>query len=368
MVLACRWVGVRAGFWAEKVIVYGLAINGRAREAFEVALATTNVQKVASSETAALQTLHKYELLLSGLSRSRCAEDAEAVFAYVRDDLGLRPSASMYTSLVGVLAIGGVEWEAIEHYLGLMREDQVQPTEALWRRVLLGYAKNGNAELCDRVLGEMATAGVRPSYAVVLAALDAYAHQGNLDMAARWMRLVFNTMRQQAQLESVEPHMVNIGPTLRGIDSRPLSATAWSLEQPEALEPYFTDNRELVWHRSVLALLLDVLGEMSDGHQVVQAWQEIEHLSLHIRSLRLSPHVYMALTRALARQGLLSTYETRVCEAIGQPQNGFTYAQRVEAVEYVQTCLRGHLPARRVVASRQAAQEQETEEQSGLDA
>ncbi|KAJ2778933.1 hypothetical protein GGI15_004035 [Coemansia interrupta] len=364
MVLARRWGGVRAGFWAEKVIVYGLAINKRAREAFEVALATTDVHRVASNETVALQTLHKYELLLSGLSRVRCAEDSEAVFAYVRDDLGLRPSAAMYTSLLGVLAMANVEWEAMEHYLGLMEEDQVEPSEALWRRVLLGYARQGNVELCDHVLGEMAAAGVRPTYVVVAAALEVYGRQGNLEMAARWMRLVFNAMRRQAELESAGPPVVNIGETLRGIDSRPPPpATAWSLEQPEALEGYFSEHSELVWHRSVLALMVDVLGELSDGRQVVQAWEEIELLSGRIRSLRLSPHIYMALARALARQGVLGMYELRVCAEIEGPRNGFTYAQREEALEYIQRCRNGRVPGRRVVASRQGVRAEEADAQ-----
>ncbi|KAJ1720975.1 hypothetical protein LPJ53_004452 [Coemansia erecta] len=371
MVLARRWNGVRAGFWAEKVIVYGLAINGQACEAFEVALATTDVNRVASSETVALQTLHKYELLMSGLSRARCAEDSEAVFAYVRDDLGLRPSAAMYTSLLGALAMAGVEWEAVEHYLGLMREDQVEPSEALWRRVLLGYARQGNVELCDRVLGEMSAAGVRLTYVLVAAALEAYARQGNLEMAARWMRLVFNAMRRQAELESVEQPVVNVGETLRGVDSRPppppLTAAPWSLEQPEALEGYFSEHSELLWHRSVLTLLLDVLGELADGRQVVQAWEEIERLSGQVRSLRMAPHVYMAVARALARQGLLGVYEARVCEAIGEPRNGFTFAQREEALEYVQRCRSGRVPGRRMVASRQGTRAEEAGEQPVLD-
>ncbi|KAJ1876639.1 hypothetical protein LPJ66_012273, partial [Kickxella alabastrina] len=185
-VLSRRWRGVQPGFWAEKTMVYGLAINGMADEAFEVTAATTDPKSISTSQVSAIQAMHKYEVLLNGLSKARCADEAVAVFEYVRNELGLCPSISMYNSLLGVVAAESGDWNVIEEYLQLMEDDGCIIPDTVWKRIMLGVARQGHVHLCDKVLDIMVSRGIPHTYVIVMAAIEAFAQQGNLEMVMRW--------------------------------------------------------------------------------------------------------------------------------------------------------------------------------------
>ncbi|KAJ2467582.1 hypothetical protein EV174_006388, partial [Coemansia sp. RSA 2320] len=211
MVLSRRWPGVSPGFWADKVMIYGLAINGLATEAMEVAVATTDVRSL-ESDTVAIQTIQKYELLLKGLCRGFNADMAEAVFAYVRNELRLWPTVSMYASLLGVLSCRR-DWSNVEVYLALMEEDGHIIPPVVWKRVMLGVAKQGRADLCDKVLDIMVSRGIPHTYVVVSAAIEVFAQRRDNEMVFRWYQVIHKALAAQADKTHAEQQTVNIDST-----------------------------------------------------------------------------------------------------------------------------------------------------------
>ncbi|KAJ2854950.1 hypothetical protein J3B02_002419 [Coemansia erecta] len=367
MVLAQKWSNVKPGFWAEKVMVYGLAINGMAQEAFEVAAATTEVSALSTSGTAAIQAIHKFELLLNGLSKSRCANEAIAVFWYVRDELGLYPSISMYNSLLGLLAANGASWDTITEYLDLIEKDGYSIPESLLNRVLLGVAKQGQMDMCNQILNIMASRHLPFNYIAVLAALEVYARQGDMEMIMRWYNVVYRALQHQTSLSSSQQLLVRIdsprmaiggAASLNQKDSISSSSNkpndvseidngenqykSWSIEHPEQFIDYFIANNVLIWHRSVLACLIELMGELGDEQLVKQLWENISDFGLRVRTLKTSPSMYMSLARSLARHGLLSRYESLLCMWISDKSNKFSYSQQREALDFVKLCLENH--------------------------
>ncbi|KAJ2597310.1 hypothetical protein GGF39_003101 [Coemansia sp. RSA 1721] len=364
IVLAQKWSSVKPGFWAEKVMVYGLAINGKAQEAFEVAVATIEASTLSTSQTAAIQAIHKFELLLNGLSKSRCADEAMAVFWYVRDELGLYPSLSMYNSLLGLLAVNGCEWNMIEKYLKLMEEDGYAIPDSLWNRILLGVAKQGRVDLCDRVLEIMILRNVPFTHIVVLAALEVYARHGNMGMIVRWYDVVYRALQHQAALSPSQQLLVSIDSSRTNVGTNSFSrdnsgvgikeqeievkqSHMWSVEHPEQFVDYFITHSTLVWHRSVLVCLIDLMGELGDEQSAKQLWEDISGFAPRVRTLKNSPSMYMALARSLARHGLLSRYESLLCMWIGDKNNKFSHSQKQEALDFVKLCLENHRIAMR---------------------
>ncbi|KAJ1730340.1 hypothetical protein LPJ61_003064 [Coemansia biformis] len=353
LVLSCRWAGVQTGYWIEKIMIYGLAINRRLDDAFELTAATTAVRP--DSPAVAMQTAHKYELLLNGLSVARCADEAEVVFAHVRDDLGMRPTAAMYNSLLGVLAWSR-GWDEIERYLGLMEQDGHAVPDSAWKRILLGFSKQGRVDLCDRALAAMGSRGIPYTHVVVLAAIQAFAQLGNLDMVMRWYQVIVAALSAQAQQPPARQRAVSVDGTVtssgmqcppagehaatdaasrRGLDPPP------TLMQPEGFAAYFIARNELVWHRSALSTLLDVVGELGSAPLLMQLWDGICGFRHQVRTLRFSPHMYMTFARSLAWHGLLDRHEMRMLSWIHDATNGFSHSQRVEAAEFVEQCMRG---------------------------
>ncbi|KAJ2416162.1 hypothetical protein GGI10_001174 [Coemansia sp. RSA 2530] len=342
LVLSRRWPGIRLGFWADKVMIYGLAINGLATEAMEVAVATTEHQDL-DSDIVAMQTIQKYELLLKGLSRQFNATMAEAVFSYVRDELRLWPSVPMYTSLLGVLACR-CDWSKIETYLTLMEADGHVIPQVVWKRVLLGLAKQGRADLCDKVLDIMVSRGIPHTFVVVLASIEVFAQRGDYEMVARWYQVIYKTLMAQVKKTHAEQQTVNIDGTvthngIRSDDTHPDVVAPTSILQPEDFVEYFIQRNELIWHRSVLACLLEVVGEIGDAPLLMRIWEDIYGFHKEVRTLRMAPHMYMALARSLTRHNLLGRYESTLCMWINDERNGFSYSQQEEAVEYVKLCL-----------------------------
>ncbi|KAJ2812737.1 hypothetical protein H4S07_001191 [Coemansia furcata] len=341
LVLMRRWPKIRLGFWADKVMIYGLAINGLVTEAMEVAVATTDHQDL-DSDIVAMQTIQKYELLLRGLSRQFNDTMAEAVFDYVRNDLRLWPTIPMYTSLLGVLACRS-DWTKIETYLTLMEADGHVIPSVVWKRVLLGLAKQGRADLCDKVLDIMVSRGIPHTFIVVLASIEAFAQRGDYEMVARWYQVIYKTLTAQARKTHSEQQTVNIDGTVThsgmGSDAQPDVITPVSILQPEDFVEYFIQRNELVWHRSVLACLLEVVGEIGDVPLLMRIWEDIYGFHKEVRTLRMAPHMYMALARSLTRHNLLGRYESILCMWISDERNEFSFSQREEAVEYVKLCL-----------------------------
>ncbi|KAJ2793641.1 hypothetical protein H4R21_005812 [Coemansia helicoidea] len=351
-VVAGRWPGVRGGFWIEKLLIYGLAINRHTTQAFELAAATSATPP--ASAAAAMQATHRFELLLSGLSAARCEEELEAAFLHVRDKLGMRPTAAMYSSLLGALAWSR-DWDEIERYLDLMVQDGHPVSDAIWKRLLLGFSKQGRVDLCDRVLAEMGRRGVPCTHVVVQAAIQAFAQLGSLEMVLRWYRVVTAALAAHARLLPAQQRAANIDGTVtnssssssascapsvdRGAEPAPDQPT--TLQQPESFTEYFIARNELVWHRSALSTLVDVIGELGDAPLLLWLWDDIWHHSRRVRTLRLSPHMYMMFARSLAWHGLLDSHEGTILSWIRDPSNGFSFAQQQEAAEFVVRCLRG---------------------------
>ncbi|KAJ1813110.1 hypothetical protein LPJ75_003334, partial [Coemansia sp. RSA 2598] len=378
VVLARKWSGVKPGFWAEKVMVYGLAINGLAQEAFEVATATTEASALSTNRTAAIQAIHKFELLLNGLSKSRCADEAIAVFWYVRDELGLYPSLSMYNSLLGLLAANGASWDMIKEYLDLMEQDGYAIPNSLWNRVLLGMAKQGQVDICSQLLGTMASRSVPFTHIVVLAALEVYARQGSREMIMRWYNVVYRALQHQAGLSHNQQLLVSIDSSRMAVDTDSLSQkeagigrskqdvseaaaeanareeakegpdgeeeqrNIWSIEHPEGFIDYFIANNVLIWHRSVLVCLIDLMGELGDEQSTKRLWEDISDFGSRVRTLKPSPSMYMSLARSLARHGLLNRYESLLCMWIKDTSNKFSFSQQQEALDFVKLCLENH--------------------------
>ncbi|KAJ2899000.1 hypothetical protein IWW38_001154 [Coemansia aciculifera] len=363
LVLTRRWPGIRLGFWADKVMVYGLAINGLAAEAVEVAVATTEHQDL-DNDIVAMQTIQKYELLLKGLSRQFNAAMAEAVFDYVRNELRLWPTVPMYTSLLGVLACRS-GWSKIETFLNLMQEDGHVIPQVVWKRVLLGVAKQGRTDLCDKVLDIMASQGISHTFVVVQAAIEVFYQRGDYEMVARWYQVIYKALTAQAQKTHAEQQAVNIDGTVThsGMSSgvQP-DAVPVSVMQPEEFATYFIQRNELVWHRSVLACLLDVVGEIGEVPLLMRIWEGIYGFHKEVRTLRMAPHMYMALARSLARHNLLGRYESELCEWIRDDQNEFSYSQREEVFDYVRLCLNS--PQQILRQSRRFTNMHSTEEQT----
>ncbi|KAJ1958115.1 hypothetical protein EC988_000482 [Linderina pennispora] len=343
-VLSRQWTGVRPGYWAERVMVYGLAINGMANEAFEVAAATTNVEELAK-EPLALQTAQKYELLLRGLSKIRFVDEAVAVFEYVRNDLGLWPTLSMYSSLLGLLAARG-DWATVEKYLNLMEDDGHVIPHTAWKRILLGFAKQGQIEVCDKILATMAARNIPYTYIVVSAALEAFTRTGNYEMVLRWYSVVHEALVAQAKKSGIEQQAVNIDDTTthggmgtRGSGHSESCAQGNSLQHPEQFIDGFIERNELVWHRNVLVCVLEAIGELGDQTALLRVWEDIYMFQERVRTLTMSPFVFMALARALARTGALVQYEDVVYAWIDEERNGFSYSQRQEAIAFVRECM-----------------------------
>ncbi|KAJ1992238.1 hypothetical protein GGI25_002604 [Coemansia spiralis] len=362
MVLSGRWKGIKSGFWAEQIIIYGLAINGFAIEAAEVAMATTDSESL-TNRVVAMQTIQKYELLLKGLSITQKVDEAEAVFTYIREDLELWPTQAMYSSLIGVVACHR-EWDTIEKYLEMVEEDGLVITETLWKRVLLGVSRQARVDMCDRVLDIMSSRGVPYSHVLVLSAIEAYSRLGNLEMVVRWYNVVYKALQAQAQLSYLGQRDINIDGTathngLRSSIVGSMYNTAVSkqmedqalpyiksLEQPEGFVAYFIQNNELVWHREVLVRILDALGDMGDDSLLIRAWEDILMFQRKVRTLKLSPYMYMVFARSLARLRILDKYEGLLIAWIDDPANCFSKRQREEIIQFVKICKTYHKSAR----------------------
>ncbi|KAJ2641865.1 hypothetical protein GGF44_001929, partial [Coemansia sp. RSA 1694] len=112
-----------------------------------------------------------------------------------------------------------------------------------------------------------------------------------------------------------------------------------SILHPEEFVEYFIQRNELVWHRSVLACLLEVIGEIGDVPLLMRIWEDIYGFHKEVRTLRMAPHMYMSLARSLTRHNLLGRYESVLCEWIRDERNAFSYSQREEAIDFVKLCL-----------------------------
>ncbi|KAI8324634.1 hypothetical protein GQ54DRAFT_256065 [Martensiomyces pterosporus] len=373
MVLSRRWEGVVPGYWAEKIMIYGLAMNGQVDEAFEVAAATTNRDDL-SDDVAAMQTAQKYELLLKGLSKVRYASEAEAVFEYVRSDLGLVPTTSMYNSLLGLLAHEG-QWDKVERYLAAMEEEDGHVIPGfVWKRILLGFAKQGQVDTCDRILGIMASRGIPYTYVVVLAAMEAFTRLGNFEMVVRWYHVIHEALAAQSQKTDMQQRAVSIDDAVghSGLEfygsspKNPMSdgdaMRPGSLLRPEDFVDYFVERNELVWHRSVLACALDAVGELGDSSSLVQLWEDIYGFQSKVRTLKMSPYIYMTLARSLARQALLGRYEDVLNAWANEERNAFSFSQHQEIAQFVKLCLSNHRAALQTPRNRMAAAEFESGE------
>ncbi|KAJ1768512.1 hypothetical protein LPJ74_004832 [Coemansia sp. RSA 1843] len=359
MVISGEWTGIKPGFWADKLMVYGLAINGLDIDASEVAMATNNPLML-DNPFAAMQTVQKYELLLKGLSKTQRVDTAEAMFAYVRDELGLYPTQAMYSSLLGVVACHR-EWEVVEEYIRMMEEDGLLVSENVWRRILLGAAQQARIDMCDKVLSIMSSRGIPLSYVVAVAAIDAYSRLGNLELVVRWYNLVHETLRVQAQtpvsqqrdvsfsgvkkLSSMHSSTISNGPAI-GIGQVDEPPCPCSIEQPEEFIGYFVHKKELVWHRDVLARVLETVGCLGDAVLFMRIWEDIIMFQQKVRTLKLSPYIYMVLARSLARLRILGRYEDHLQVWISDPSNQFTQPQIEEIMRFVDTCKMNHRDAR----------------------
>ncbi|KAJ2617611.1 hypothetical protein H4S08_000252 [Coemansia sp. RSA 1365] len=350
-VLQRKWSGIRTGYWIEKIMIYGLSINKMVSAAFDMAIATTNIEQL-ESEVVAMQTAQKYELLLMGLSKVRCATEAEIAFLYVREKLGMWPTAAMYSSLLGALACDA-NWNAVEKYLALMeKEDEYIVPEAVWKRILLGVARQGRVDLCDKVLKTMASRGIPYTHVVVTAAIDAYAQLGNLNMVVRWYNVIAKALSAQVELSPTRQNAVHIDGTTTslGTDDCTNGQVPYppcTLEQPEGFIAYFIQLNELVWHRSALTSLIDAVGELGDAMLLMQLWKDISHFRLNVVTLRLSPQIYMALARSLAWHSMLNEYANTILSWIRDESNGFSASQQTEAEEFVKQCLENNRNALR---------------------
>ncbi|KAJ2779091.1 hypothetical protein H4R18_004219 [Coemansia javaensis] len=346
-VVAGRWAAVRPGYWIEKIMIYGLAINRHPLEALDVAAATTSRAQLATP-AGAMQAAQKYELLLSGLSAARAsAEAAEAAVAHVRDALGMRPTAAMYASLLGMLAWSR-DWAVLERLLAQMQRDGHPVPDHVWRRILLGLSKQGRVDLCDRVLEIMRARAAPCTHAVALAAIQAFAQLGDLDMVLQWFEAIVAALQAHVQRPPHQQRAVGIGGT---VAAAPLAAAAvdapTSLRQPAAFAAYFIARNELVWHRSALAALIDVAGELGDAALVLRLWATLDAFRARVRTLRFSPHMYMTLARSLAWHAQLDRHHPLIVAWIRDPANAFSYCQRAEAEDFVRRCLRGDRTALR---------------------
>ncbi|KAJ2719736.1 hypothetical protein GGI07_005036 [Coemansia sp. Benny D115] len=355
-VLSQKWESVRSGLWAEKTMVYGLAINGMANEAFEVATATTNMEQLGLSRPYAIQTIHKYELLLNGLSKARMANEAEAVFMYIREELGLLPSVSMYSSLLGVVATACDSWDVLEQYLNLMEADGYSIPETIWKRIMLGVAKQGRVDLCDHVLQIMVVREIPFTYTVVLAAIEAFAQQGSLEMVMRWYHVVYKALEAQSGLNVEKQRAISVDATYANSRMKPHRAVGnthhfnsqgdvlFSIQNPEDFTGYFIERNELIWHRGILVSLIDIVNELGDAASLMQMWEGIFSFRKKVWSLKMSPYVFMALSRSLARHRLLKRYEPLLCSWIKDEGNRFSYSQQEEALGYVSLCKSNYRP------------------------
>ncbi|KAJ2079263.1 hypothetical protein H4R24_003893, partial [Coemansia sp. RSA 988] len=373
-VLQHRWKGIRAGYWIEKIMIYGLSINKMVSAAFDLAIATTNPAQL-ESEVIAMQTAQKYELLLMGLCKVRCAAEAEIVFLYVRDKLGMWPTAAMYSSLLGALACDA-NWSGVEKYLALMEEeDEYIVPEAVWKRILLGVARQGRVDLCDKVLETMSSRGVPYTHVVVTAAIDTYAQLGNLSMIVRWYNVIAEALSAQAGLSPARQNAVHIDGTTTSLGTEDcmggqIPYPPCTLEEPEGFIAYFIWHNELVWHRSALTSLIDAVGELGDAMLLMQLWKDISHFRLKVVTLRLSPQIYMALARSLAWHDLLGQYADTMILWIRDENNGFSASQKTEAEDFIKQCLENNRNALRRPKFRPkiADYNQELlEEETGLD-
>ncbi|KAJ2401571.1 hypothetical protein GGI23_001304 [Coemansia sp. RSA 2559] len=360
MILSGEWTGVEPGFWADKLMVYGLAINGLDIEASEVAMAT-NSPRMFENRFVAMQTVQKYELLLKGLSRTQRVDTAEEMFAYVRDDLGLYPTPLMYSSLLGVVACHR-EWNVVEEYLRTMEEeDELLASEHVWKRILLGAAQQARVDVCDKVLHIMASRGMSLSYSVVVAAVNAYSRLGNLELVVRWYNVVHQTLQVQAQTPLSQQRDVGISGVKKLSDMRGSTISKgpvcemdqmddpprpYSIEQPEAFIAYFIHRKELIWHRDVLACVLETVGYMGDAVLLMRIWEDILMFQQKVRTLRLSPYIFMVLARSLARLKILSRYDDPFQAWVCDQSNQFTKSQIDEIMRFVGVCKANHRNAK----------------------
>ncbi|KAJ2162644.1 hypothetical protein GGF46_000517 [Coemansia sp. RSA 552] len=286
-----RWARVRGGFWLDKIMVYGLTISGHVREALEL---------VESGQAKyPMQTEHKCELLLRGLAKIRApAADAEDAFLLMRDQFGVQPTAGMYAALLTALARAG-SWESVDACLRLMADSDGHAVPAsVWRQILLGFAEQGRVDLCDRVLQIMHGCGHPYTCAVVQAAVDVYARLGDLDMVLRWYRVVASAMAAQARLPPIQQDAVNIDGTRQhcgmgyaGSAAGTPSVPEASLGRPEEFATYFIARNELVWHRNVLAAVVEVAGDFGGVALVLRLWNDILSYRASLVTLRLSPQI-----------------------------------------------------------------------------
>ncbi|KAJ2498468.1 hypothetical protein GGH96_004313 [Coemansia sp. RSA 1972] len=335
-VLQQQWPGVRSGYWLDKLLVYGLALNGRVLEAFELTDATADT----SDGPAALQTAHKYELLLRALSRTRRADDAVSVFEHACKTM--RPTLGMYSSVAGVLA-SECGWKEAEKCLKQMYDNGFMVPDNVWKRVLLGVARRGHIDSCDHILAVMAANNIACSYIVVQAAVDAYAQLGDVAMLARWTGVVVAALHAHAQLPKTRQRHISIDgkPAYTSSAVQPAFAESLTLARPELFTDDFVARNELVWHRAVLTSLLNAVGQHGTAQQVMRLWETLCEFRTRVSTLRFSPQMYMALARALAWHDLLARYEPLILAWMRDAANGFSFSQKYEIELFVRSCIRG---------------------------
>ncbi|KAJ1940922.1 hypothetical protein FBU59_003662 [Linderina macrospora] len=193
----------------------------------------------------------------------------------------------------------------------------------------------------------MASRSIPYTYAVVSAALEAFTRTGNYEMVLRWYNVVHEALAAHATRSSIEQQAVNIDGTTThggmGMASSRRSETEMqggdSLLNPEQFIDGFIERNELVWHRNVLVCVLEAIGEFGDRAALLQVWEDIYTFQESVRTLKMSPFVFMALARALARTGSLARYEDAVYAWIDEERNGFSYSQRQEAIAFVRECI-----------------------------
>ncbi|KAJ2797789.1 hypothetical protein H4R20_005063, partial [Coemansia guatemalensis] len=238
-------------------------------------------------------------------------------------------------------------------YLALMEEeDEYIVPEAVWKRILLGVARQGRVDLCDKVLEIMASRSIPYTHVVVTAAIDAYAQLGNLSMIVRWYSVISAALSAQVDLSPARQNAVHIDGTTTslGVEDRAGERIPYppcTLEEPEGFIAYFIQLNELVWHRSALTSLIDAVGELGDEVLLMQLWKDISHFRLKVVTLRLSPQIYMALARSLAWHELLGQYANTLILWIRDESNGFSASQQTEAEDFIKQCLENNKNALR---------------------
>ncbi|KAJ2762394.1 hypothetical protein H4S06_000681 [Coemansia sp. BCRC 34490] len=348
LIVSGKWASIEPGFWADSLIIHGLANEGLDTEASYVTMATDD-RRMSENQVVAMLTIRKYELLLKALSRRQRVDLAEAMFAYIRNNLGLYPTPSIYGSLLGVVARHR-KWDVIDGYLHMMEEDGICASHKVWGRILLGGAQQADVDICDKVLDIMTKLCIPFSYTVVTAALELFLRMEDFEMVLRWYNVVYQVLCMQARIplskrgnvaldavkwpNNVRSSTINTKATDKmRLTSKPPGP--YSMAQPEYFIAHFVHEKALIWHRKVLGLTLEIIGHIGDIKLLMRVWDDILMFRRKVRTLKLSPYIFMVLTRSLAQLGVLKQYKSYLIMWINDRNNHFTASQTESIIQVV---------------------------------